>query len=73
MQPRKGKGLHVLLRELSNDEYDTMNDNGSDVPDNPQQPWLWDYNAYMDFPEQVPEGWSAIQWWGVRFIFSISW
>ena len=68
-QPRKGKGLHALLRELSDDEDNMMIDTGLDVPDDPQQPWLHDYRTYMDVPEQVQEGWSAIQWWGVRFRF----
>ena len=71
MQSRKNKGLQALLRELSNDE-DTMMDTGLDVPDNPQRPWLHDYHVYMDVPEQVPEGWSAIQWWGVSVSVSIS-
>lgn len=69
-QSRRGKGLHVLLRELSDDEDDasSMINNGSDVPDDPQRPWLRDYHAYMDVPEQVRESWSAIQWWGVSLI-----
>lgn len=63
--PTKNKGLHALLRELSDDEEDSMADTEADVPDDPQRPWLRDYRAYMDVPEQVPEGWTAIQWWGV--------
>jgi hypothetical protein len=62
--------LQALLRELSDDE-DMMMDTGLDVPDDPQRPWLRDYRAYIDFPEQVPEGWSAIQWWGVSISVSI--
>ena len=61
-QSRKGKGLNALLRELSDDEEDTVMDT---VPDDPQRPWLRDYSAYVDVCEQVPNGWSAIQWWGV--------
>jgi hAT family C-terminal dimerisation region len=54
-----------LLRELSDDEEDAATDTGLDVPDDPQRPWLRDYHAYVDVLEQVPEGWTAIQWWGV--------
>jgi hypothetical protein len=71
VQPRKDKGLNALLRELSDDEEDTTTVSGSDVPDDPQRPWIRDYRAYIDVPEQVPEGWTAIQWWGVSTSVSI--
>jgi hypothetical protein len=61
----KGKGLHALLRELSDDEEDAAVDTGVDIPLDPQRPWFRDFSAYMDVPEQVPEGWTVIQWWGV--------
>ena len=61
------KGLHALLRELSDDEDDEA-DTGVDIPTDPRRPWLHDYCAYMDVPEQVPEGWMAIQWWGISFL-----
>jgi hypothetical protein len=65
------KGLHALLQELSDDE-DNEADTGMDIPTDPQRPWLHDYCAYMDVPEQVPEGWTAIQWWGVSFLVGMS-
>jgi len=61
----KSKGLCALLRELSDDEEDTAVDTGIDIPTDPQRPWLRDFSAYMDVREQVPEGWTAIQWWGI--------
>jgi len=72
-QSKKGKGLHALLRELSDDEEDATVHLSLDVPYDPQRPWLHDYHAYMDVLEQVPEGYTAIQWWGVSFAVSISW
>jgi hypothetical protein len=60
----KGKGLRALLRELSDDEDATV-DTGVDIPQDPQRPWFRDFCAYMDVHEQVPEGWTAIKWWGV--------
>ena len=66
---KKSKGLHALLRELSDDEEDVMADTGLDVPEDPQRPWLCDYHAYLDVPEQVPEVWTAIQWWSVSKVF----
>lgn len=72
IQSKKGKGLNALLRELSDDEEDTAMDTGLLVPDDPQRPWLHDYSAYLDpsVVEQVPKGWSAIQWWGVSILVS---
>jgi hypothetical protein len=64
-QLKKSKGLRALLRELSDDEEETITDAGPDVPDDPQRPWLRDYCAYIDAVEQVREDWTAIQWWGV--------
>jgi hypothetical protein len=58
------KGLRALLRELSDDEDETAN-TGADVPDDPKRPWLRDFRAFMDAVEQVPDGWSAVKWWGV--------
>ena len=71
-QSRKGKGLWALLRELSDDKDTAMTDPGSDVPDDPQRLWLRDYHAYMDVLKQVPEGWTAIQWWGVSVLVPIT-
>jgi hypothetical protein len=58
------KGLHALLRELSDDE-DEIATSGHDVPEDPNRPWLRHFCAYMDAIEQVPDGWSAVKWWGV--------
>ena len=66
---KKSKGLNALLRELSDDEEDVVVDTGLDIPEDPQQPWLHNYHAYMDVPEQVLEVWTAIQWWGVSKVF----
>ena len=71
MQSRKGKGLHALLQELSNNEEATLVDPGLDVPDDPQWPWLHDYHD-MDILEQVPDGCMSIQWWGISITVSIS-
>jgi hypothetical protein len=58
------KGLRALLRELSDDEDETEN-TGPDVPEDPKRPWLRPFRAFMDTVEQVPDGWSAVKWWGV--------
>lgn len=57
-------GLHVLLRELSDDE-DNPTNSAPDLSEDPDRPWSRYFRAYMDVVEQVPDGWSAIKWWGV--------
>ena len=61
------KGLCALLRELSDDEENTI-DAPCDVSEDSDRPWLRYFQAYMDINEQVPEGWSAIKWWGVSVL-----
>ncbi len=58
------RGLHALLRELSDDEVDTT-ETGTDASEDPDRPWSRYFRAYMDVLEQVPDGWSPIKWWGV--------
>ena len=36
------------------------------MPEDPKWPWLTDFHKYLDIVEQVPDGCSAIGWWGVR-------
>jgi len=67
MQSKKPKkGLRSLLRELSDDDDDTVSSNiGSNISEDPNRPWLLSFQVYMDAVEQVPDGWDAIRWWGV--------
>jgi hypothetical protein len=68
MQTMKSKkGMRVLLRELSEDEDETTN-MGPNVPEDPKRPWLRPFRQFMDAVEQVPDGWSAVKWWGVRVL-----
>ena len=64
-QPNANRKLNILLRELSDDE-ETTTEVGSGMPDDPKRPWLTDFHKYLDVVEQVPDGCSAIGWWGVR-------
>lgn len=58
------QGLHALLHELSDDEADAT-EASSDTLDDPKRPWSPHFWAYINTLEQVPDGWSAIKWWGV--------
>jgi hypothetical protein len=54
------KGIHLLLRELSDDE-DNTTDSHHGVLEDPDRPWFRHFEAYIDASEQVPDGWSAIK------------
>jgi hypothetical protein len=41
------KGMHALLRELSDNEDETTNA-GPNVPEDPKRPWLKHFQAFMD-------------------------
>jgi hypothetical protein len=58
------KGLRALLRELSDDDNNVPDTGLNDLED-PDQPWLPPFRAYMDVIEHVPDGWSTVKWWGV--------
>jgi len=62
------KGVHALLRELSDDEDDIMDCNPN-MLDDPERPWLRHFREYIDAVEQVPSGWSTIKWWGVSLFY----
>jgi hypothetical protein len=69
---RKPKKLNALIRENSDHEEELLGDIGLSVPDDPQRPWLHAYHAYMDVLEQLPDGWTPVQWWGVSDLAFIS-
>ncbi|KAG6867415.1 hypothetical protein C0993_003076, partial [Termitomyces sp. T159_Od127] len=63
------KGSKVLLRELSDDKNEEdasyMEKNlGVSNPGDPEWPWLPYFDEYIYTKEQVPTGWSAVEWWG---------
>jgi hypothetical protein len=63
--------IRTLLRELSDDEEDSRASSPSMLEDDPSRPWLCDFHAYLDTTEHVPEGWTAIDWWGVSASISM--
>ena len=64
VQPKTNKKLNILLWELSDDE-ETSTESGAGVPEDPKWPWLTDFHKYLDVVKQVPDGCSAIGWWGI--------
>jgi hypothetical protein len=66
MSKKAKEGLPALLQvwEFSDDEGDA-NEMGPNIFDDPDHPWSRYFHTYLDILEQVPDGWSAIKWWGV--------
>jgi hypothetical protein len=69
-----GPEVHNLLREL--DSSDDGNSNDESGPSagayDPAKPWLWEYNLYFNTTDEIPEGQSLVQWWGVGDLVSSS-
>jgi hypothetical protein len=57
--------ISTLLREISDDEDDLDASTGSTMPEDPAKPWMRDFRAYLDVLEHIPDGWTAVRWWGV--------
>jgi hypothetical protein len=38
--------------------------------DNSTDPWLKEFNQYLDTADQIPEGQTLIEWWAVSLHFN---
>lgn len=65
--PRKKRKTLGLLREDDSDSDDS--DNEDDISADPTQPWLAEFQRYLDTNDIMPEEMSVVEWWGVRIIF----
>jgi hypothetical protein len=66
--------MKALLRELDlSDEYSASDDAGSlAAPTDPTKPWLKDFDHYLNTVDELSEGQTIVQWWGVSsFVFSL--
>jgi hypothetical protein len=71
--PKKGKSVgrfKKLLWELRSDSDSNDADNNdtpsASVPSlEPKEPWSKEYNMYLNAIDEIPEGMTLIQWWGV--------
>lgn len=74
LSPRKRLGgsakLASVLRELSSDE-DSGSEMEAEVVIDPKEPWMREFNLYLNTIETVPKEMSVIQWWGVCAEFLI--
>jgi hypothetical protein len=54
-----------LLRELSDDE-DAQIVSTPSTPSDPVNPWRKEFNQYLNVQDDLSEGQTIVQWWGVR-------
>lgn len=53
----------VLLRELGSD--DDSDEESPSTPTDAAKPWLKEFNQYMLAVDDLRDGVSIVQWWGV--------
>ncbi|KAL1939214.1 hypothetical protein VTO73DRAFT_10255 [Trametes versicolor] len=54
-----------LARELSDDEDDSGSDVAAGLDASTAEPWLVDFNGYLNSPDQLGKH-NIVQWWGVN-------
>ena len=59
-----------LMRELnsSDDESDDDDITHSAIPADPSKPWLREFNLFLNTVDQLADGQTIVQWWGVRIV-----
>ena len=66
-----GSRLRTLLHELDSSDDDELPSNalGSSATPNDATPaWLKEFNVYINTTDEIPEGQTIIQWWGVSYM-----
>jgi hypothetical protein len=56
-----------LLRELSSEEDSDEIHVSHSSPSDSSKPWMREFNQYIQVRDEVPEGMTLVQWWGVCF------
>ena len=62
-----------LLRELESSDSDKSSDNsGPSTLVDPTKLWLKEFNQYLNAINELSDGQTIVQWWGVSiFLFNI--
>ncbi|KAF5329115.1 hypothetical protein D9758_017952 [Tetrapyrgos nigripes] len=59
--PKKDRRHRVLL-----DDSDSDDEMDNQTKSNSVQPWLQEFNDFLDAKEKIPSGMSLVQWWGLH-------
>jgi hypothetical protein len=67
--------MALLMRELnsSDDESDIDDMADSVIPIDPAKPWLKEFNFFLNSVDQLADGQTIVQWWGVCRIHIFKW
>ena len=59
--------MTTLLRELESSDDDDSSDEGgpSAAQADPTKPWLREFNQYLNTIDELSDGQTLVQWWGV--------
>jgi hypothetical protein len=59
--------MALLMRELnsSDDESDIDDMADSAIPIDPAKPWLKEFNFFLNSVDQLADGQTIVQWWGI--------
>jgi hypothetical protein len=64
-----GSKMASLMRELnSSDERDDDDISHSAIPTDPAKPWMREFNLFLNTVDQLADGQTIIQWWGVSLV-----
>jgi hypothetical protein len=66
MPPAKRQKTEGLLREADSDDSDS----GIDVREPSSNPWMIEFDQYMNTNDIIPPGMTVVAWWGVRVLKS---
>jgi hypothetical protein len=66
MPPAKRQKTAGLLRDADSDDSDS----GIDVREPSSNPWMIEFDQYMNTNDIIPPGMAVVAWWGVRALKS---
>lgn len=65
--------MRTLLRELESSDEEELNTSGrtthtaASASNDPTPAWQKAFNLYLNTTDEIPEGQTIVQWWGVSF------
>ena len=64
----KRKAKHLLLESSDDEELPSNAAGASAIPNNATPARLTEFNMYINTTDEIPEGQTIVQWWGVSWL-----